>query len=206
MISRAAVLLWILGCFCFAQTSSIRASVSEETIRYCRQSQSGNFDVGVSTHFALENLSTRRVLVARTIDIIPSVRVASSPENMRKGIFVLNMTEEYSFGERTLAPPKLSDFAVIEPGGTQVVKLASVTIAASKTLSSPSGLRLSPGKYWVQFGFSTLPAYFAWKRGELDSFRKKWSARGYLSDETVWTEPFPITVTLDDKYVDCSSE
>ena len=189
-----------------AETPALRVTMSTVSVTQCRRGHSSKYGIYVGGKVQIENTSKMPVLVAKQIDVIPSVRAALSEANVKLGIFLFTMHQEYWFGNRKYDAPQLKDFVAIEPGRTQLVEFLPTSIPASSDPSDPDTEQLRPGKYWMQLRFSSLPMYFEWSPRDVAAFNKKWRSVGIVTDERFWTEPFPIDVVLDPNAEDCDSD
>jgi len=192
---RLIALCCILSSCASAQTTALRARLSQLDITQCRQGKSTSYQMYVSTRFEVTNESTMAVLVSKEVEMIPAVRVAASGKDAKQGKYLFTIESDYFVSERQEREPRLDDFLTLEPGRGRSLSVRRKSLLAS-TVPRPGSSVLTQATYWVQFQLWTLPQYFWLNHGDVKKFRRKWKSQGYLTDQHVWTEPFPIEVKL----------
>lgn len=204
MNSWRCLLVCLLLTPCLGQAPKFRATLADVSTTQCRMGRTDSYDLYLSTHFLIENMSDSSILVARHLNVVPGLRVASSQEKARKGEFSLIRSDEYAYKDGRIAEPTLDDFMIVKAGEKRVIAFDAVEISASAKEVKTGSLQLQEGKYWIQFGFSFLPEYFRWMHEDVPRFREKWKSVGQLPDELIWSEPFPFEVKLIPRAEECS--
>lgn len=192
---RLIALCCILSSCASAQTTALRARLSHLDITQCRQGNSTSYQMYLSTRFEFTNESTMTVLVPKEIEMIPAVRVAASGEDAKRGKYLFTVEADYFFSKDKEREPRLDDFLILQPGRSRSLSVRRESLLAS-TAPKPGSSVLAQATYWVQFQLWTLPQYFWLNHRDVKKFRRKWKSQGYLTDQHVWTEPFPIEVRL----------
>src|SRR5215471_10341808 len=150
----------LLPCFVtslFGEAPVLQARMISISITQCRRAQSV-YEIDIEGKFELTNTSKKTLLVSKTMDMIPTVTAALSPEEAKRRVYFFVMNQEFG-GTRSNPAPRLEDFIVLKPGQKGVIDLGAVVPANTDPTYSGRD-RLRPGKQWLQFQFFTLPMSF----------------------------------------------
>lgn len=206
LLNSIVVFVW-LSCSCFAQGApKINATLSELKVEQCRRysKKYTYFDLYLLTKFTIENTSERSLVMAKQVDVVPVIRVASSEEDASRDKFLFTWEDDYLSRDEDLPAPKRTDFIVLAPGEKHSFTFASKPLSATTAPLTVKEPFLRPGRYWVQFGFKAIPAYLQAEHGEFSRFVEQWRGAGELTDELFWTKPFPLDVEYKTHAESCS--
>jgi hypothetical protein len=186
----------IMGTSCWGQSGQLQATNSEVKVTICQRASANDYQLSISTRFAITNDGNRSVLIAKRVDVIPAIRIATTEENAKKGVFRYNINEEYSGNAASVNSRKNRKVEPIPQSATRAVNFASVELSLDSNHDNQSELRIAPGKYWMVFGYSAIPLFYQQYPSSLKSLKQFWSNRAVVSDQIVWTKPFPFDVEV----------
>lgn len=180
-------------------TSVLQARMSSITLTECRRAQNV-YEIGIQGKLEIENTSPKTILIAKKVDVVPTITAASSEEEADHGIYSFVMNQE--FGGTLDKEPRLEDFIGIKPGEKGMIELGAVARANTEANYSRKD-SLHPGKNWVQFNFLTFPLSFPSGRKNFNLWKNKWKSNGMLLNSYFMTQPFLLDIRPDTNAATC---